>query len=107
METKSIKRRGIIKSLLAGSAFALISGRSGKSEAAPTRLKGRIKQCVCRGFWGKYPWDEFLPAVKQMGIVGIDLVGQNDWAKLKEYGMISSMSPGAGSIKNGINNPDL
>lgn len=106
-QNTNVPRRGIMKSLLAGSAFAFISRRSVKSEAAPAKLKGRIKQCVCRGFWGKYPWDEFLPTIKQMGLVGVDLVGQGDWGKLKEHGMISSMSPGAGSIKNGLNNPEM
>lgn len=40
----------------------------------------------------------------RMGIVGKDLVGPNDWPTLKKHGLVATMVPGAGSIKDGLNN---
>ena len=48
--------------------------------------------------------DEFCRTVKALGIIGVDLVGRGDWPTLKEHGLVATMVPGAGSIKDGLNN---
>jgi len=42
-----------------------------------------------------------------MGLVGRDLVGRNDWDVLKKYDLVATMVPGAGSIKQGLNDKSL
>ena len=70
-------------------------------ETAPKR---RIRQSVTRGTFGKMPIAEFCRTVKALGFVGVDLVGRGDWPALREHGLVATMVPGAGGIKDGINN---
>jgi hydroxypyruvate isomerase len=52
------------------------------------------------------PLDQLCTAVKEMGLVGIDLVGPKDWNTLKQYQLISTMCNGAEiSLTKGWNNP--
>ncbi len=67
--------------------------------------KGRIKQSVSRWCYGKIPMPDFCKAVKEMGLVGIDLLDPEDWAIVKEHGLICTMANGPGSIEKGWNDP--
>ncbi len=87
----------------AAAALAPAYAAAQQAAAAPT-LKGRIRQSVTRGTFGKMPIDEFCRTVKALGIVGVDLVGRGDWPALKEHGLAATMVPGAGGIKDGLNN---
>lgn len=83
--------------------MAAITPASGQS-AAPLKLKGRIKQSCVRGILGKMTIDEFCRTLNSLGIVGVDLVGQSDWPAIKDHGLSATMVPGAGTIKDGLNN---
>ncbi len=100
----SMKRRNLLKSLAVGSAFAAFTGYT--KNASAQQLKGRIKQSISRGARGDMPWDDFCRTMKDIGLVGIDLVGQNDWKHLKKHGLVATMCPGAGSIVHGLNELD-
>ena len=98
-----LRRRDLFR--LAGAAAAgaaLAPAASAQTE--PAARKGRIRQCCTRGTFGKMPIDEFCRTVKPLGIVGVDLIGRGDWPTLKEHGLVASMVPGAGGIKDGLNN---
>ena len=66
---------------------------------------GRIKQSICGGCLRKANLDAEQTAklLVEMGLVGRDLVGRNDWPMLKKHGLVATMVPGAGSIKKGLN----
>jgi hydroxypyruvate isomerase len=68
--------------------------------------KGRIKQSICRGCLRKAGMDvEQMAAVAaKMGLKGLDLVQPRDWPAVKKHGLVATMVPGAGGIKNGLNN---
>jgi hydroxypyruvate isomerase len=52
------------------------------------------------------PLEQLCVAVKEMGLVGIDLVGPKDWVVLKQHQLISTMCNGAEiSLTKGWNNP--
>lgn len=103
--TTSLTRRDIIRSLGAGAALAAIAPAA---MAEPAKLKGRIKQCVTRGTFRKMPIEEFCKTIKELGIVGVDLVGdQKEWAVIRDSGLVVSMAPGAGSIKKGLNDKSM
>lgn len=94
-------RRHAIKNILAGSA-AVAAGTAfsaftpaEKKENTNMTLKGNIKHSVCRWCFGSIALDDLAVAVKEMGLVGIDLVGPKDWATLKKYDLISTMCNGA------------
>jgi hydroxypyruvate isomerase len=95
-------RRNAIKHILAGSAVvaagpalsAFIPAEK-KEKDSMTSLKGNIKHSVCRWCYGGIELNELAAAAKEIGLVGIDLVGPKDWATLKKYDLISTMCNGA------------
>ena len=99
---KGISRRDSLRLFCAAAATAALTPAAVRADTL--KLKGRIRQCCCRGMFRKMPTDEFCRALKALGIVGVDLVGREDWPVLKEHGLVASMVSGAGSIKDGLNN---
>ena len=72
----------------------------------PSLRKGNIRHSVSRWCFGKYPLEEFLPMLKDIGIPAIDLVGPDDWDTLKKYGIDCSMCNGAEiNLVDGWNEP--
>ena len=97
-------RRDSFRLLGAAAATAALSPAAAHAQTEAPKLKGRIRQSVSRGMFGKMPADEFCRTVKALGIVGVDLVGRGDWPALKEHGLAATMVPGAGGGKDGLNN---
>ncbi|MFN5225569.1 MAG: hydroxypyruvate isomerase family protein [Bacteroidota bacterium] len=101
-------RRKIIRNMLAGSAAIAASPLLGLRAGADIGFvpKGNIHHSVCRWCFGDMPLDQLCAAVKEMGLVGIDLVGPKDWDTLKRYNLVSTMCNGAEiSLTKGWNNP--
>ena len=67
---------------------------------------GRIKQSICGGCLRNAGLDREQTAklLVEMGLVGRDLVGRDEWPTLQNYGLVATMVPGAGGIKMGLNN---
>lgn len=104
-----ITRRSLLKTAaFAGAATAtgsmtgLASARTVDQVEALT-VKGDIRQSVSKWCFGKIPMDEFCKICKKFGMVGIDLVGPNDWDTLLKHDMIVTMGSGVGSIPKGFN----
>lgn len=101
-------RRKVLKNILAGSAAvasAPLFQLSAKAQS-PIMLKGNINHSVCRWCFSDTPLEQLSAAVKEIGLVGIDLVGPKDWEILKKYGLISTMCNGAEiSLTKGWNDP--
>lgn len=69
-------------------------------------LKANIKQSVCRWCFNQFTIDQLCRSAKEIGLVGIDLVGPEDWPVLMKYDLISTMCNGAEiSLEQGWNNP--
>jgi hydroxypyruvate isomerase len=70
---------------------------------------GRIKQSICSGCLGRSKMDreQVAKLLIEMGLVGRDLMGQAEWPVLKQYGLVATMVPGAGSIKKGLNDKSM
>jgi hydroxypyruvate isomerase len=93
-----MKRRSF---LLAGAGCL---GLSVASFGQTAQRKGRLKQGVTRGCFGKgVSLDDVCRQAAQLGLKGIDLVGLNDWPTLKKHGLLATMCPGGGGIAEGIN----
>ncbi len=77
---------------------------SGQSEKIVK--KGRIKQSICKGCLRKLKLSREQEAAMaaKMGLLGLDLVGRGDWDAVRKHGLVATMVPGAGSIRNGLNN---
>src|SRR4051794_18182331 len=84
-----------------------MAGLAAAANAAETvQRKGRVKQCVTRGVFGRgMAFEDMSKEAARLGIKGFDLIGPADWPTLKKYGLVPSMYPGGpgGSIPMGLN----
>jgi hydroxypyruvate isomerase len=65
---------------------------------------GRLKQSVSRWTYAKFSLDELCQAAARIGLKGIDLVDDpKDWPVIRKYGLVPSMTGGAGKIPDGWN----
>lgn len=64
---------------------------------------GRIKQSVSRWTYAKVSLDDLCKEAVRIGLKGIDLVDAKDWPTIQKYGLVPSMTPGAGTIPDGYN----
>ena len=89
-------RRDFLLTLATPIALAQIPA-SAQSAPAVAR-KGRIKQGVTRGVFGRgATLEDSCREAARLGIKGFDLIGPADWPTLKKYGLVPSMYPaGAG-----------
>lgn len=104
MSHEKISRRTAL-ALAAGATGALASGAKlpAISMAGP---KGSLKQSVCRWCFGGIELDNLCVAAKEMGLVGIDLLGEGDFATVKKHGLICTMVMGLTTIADGWNRPE-
>jgi hydroxypyruvate isomerase len=74
--------------------------------AAPPKRKGRIKQGITRGVFGRDAnIEDCCRQAAALGIRGFDLIGPADWPVLKKYGLVPSMYPPGpgGTIPDALN----
>jgi len=75
-----------------------------KNQAASEALKGNIQHSACRWCYQSIPIATLAKNFKQLGMVGMDLVGPSEWKILKENNLISTMCNGAEiSLTEGFN----
>src|SRR6056300_1868297 len=114
-ETRSLTRRGLIKTGIAGIAGAgtLISGLSSscaKEKASSSKRLGNIRQSVVYWCYSKH-WsvEETCQHALDLGCESIELVGPKDWPTLKKYGLTCAIAPIDEEGKpfvTGFNNPE-
>ena len=99
-----ISRRTALTAM-AGAVGSLAAARLPESAMQPQQpqLKGRIKQSACRWCYGNMPLDELCKIAQSVGLVGIDLLGENEWETLRPYGLVCTMANGIGTIPEGWN----
>jgi hydroxypyruvate isomerase len=102
-----LTRRTLLKSLAVGTASAVsISGTLLAQTADSTEsltVKGDIRQSVSKWCFGNIPLDEFCKICKKLGMVGVDLIGENDWDTVNKNDMVVTMGTGPDSIGFGFN----
>jgi hydroxypyruvate isomerase len=101
-----MSRREAILATGAMGAGALLSRNAAGAESDRVVKKGRLKQSVSRWCYNSIPMPEFCRAVKDMGLVGIDLLGEDEWQVVADHGLVCTMgSGGGGTIPEGLNDP--
>ncbi len=93
-----MRRRDFIPAIAASVAAA--------QTTAPQAHKGRLKQGVTRGVFGRgMSFEDTCREAAKMGCVGYDLIGPADWPMLKKYGLIPTMYPPGpgGTIPEALN----
>ena len=103
MNRRNLTRRGALGALT-GTASLLLANAAAAEEQKPNEpLKGRIKQSVARWCFGGMTLESLCDQAKALGIVGIDLLRDNEWDIAKQHGLICPMAYGIGSIPDGWN----
>jgi hydroxypyruvate isomerase len=83
----SLLAAGVVATRLTGAAAAAVD--LDKVETVAT--KGRINQSVSQWCFPKWSLDELCQVSKKLGLKAIDLLGPNDFATVKKYGLVVSM----------------
>ena len=104
-----MNRRAAIKTAAIGASAAFVplaySNQGNAPKNAP--LKGNIRHSVCSWCYPDLSLDELCLLAKDIGLVGIDLIGPEGWPTLKKHGLISTMCNGAElSLTEGFNHTE-
>ncbi len=94
MKTK-LTRRSAIGGLAAGAAASRLLGDD--------KLKGRIKQSVCKWCYRNLSVEELAQASAGMGIVGMDLLQVAEWDMAFKHGIRPVMGYAGSTIPDGLN----
>ena len=87
----------------AGAAAAGAGAVRAAEQATPAKLKGRIKQSVCKWCYRRISMEKLAAEGKKLGLRSIELVRPGrDWDILKKHGLICAMTPSHG-IGKGLN----
>src|SRR5262245_25223674 len=70
---------------------------------AAVARKGRLKQSACRWCYRDIPIETLARQFADLGLKGMDLIEPVDWPVVKKYGLVPSMTTGAGTIPGGLN----
>ena len=101
-----MNRRAAIKTAAIGASAAFVPLAYSTEGNAPKNapLKGNIQHSVCSWCYPDLSLDELCLLAKDIGLVGIDLIGPEGWPTLKKHGLISTMCNGAElSLTEGFN----
>ena len=88
------RRQFIQSTTLAAAASPMLSNIAQAQNSAPSKLKGNIKQSVCRWCYSKINLEDLCVAAKNMGLTAIDLLQPADFDTVKNHGLACSMVQG-------------
>jgi len=94
-----MRRRELIAGIAATAALA-------QTTPEPVQRKGRLKQSVTRGVFGRgMSLEDSCREAARLGCKGYDLIGPADWPTLKKYGLVPAMYPPGpgGNIPDALN----
>jgi hydroxypyruvate isomerase len=101
--SSSISRRQAVSALSAAAATGWLATPADLPAATPPSHGGRLRQSVARWCFAKTPIADLCAAAKAMGLVGIDLLGPDEWEVPKQYGLTCTMGNSWGTIPIGFN----
>src|SRR5215510_1245690 len=102
----TLSRRSMLLKTASGLGAASLIALSDSSSASPLwqgvssgKLKGRLKQSACRWCYRDIPLEDLAKFGAEIGLKGIDLLNDpKEWPVVKKYGLIPTMTTGAGTI---------
>ncbi|MBB3205604.1 hydroxypyruvate isomerase [Rhodopirellula rubra] len=111
----SVSRRSLLSRSLATAAGAATLASAGSVVAQDAvaatpatesvdAKQGRLNQSVCKWCYKNFSLDDMCVAASKLGMVGIDLLGPDDFPTLKKHGLVCTMV-GSHSLANGLCDP--
>ncbi len=101
-----INRRGAIAALGAAALAGALDPFTAQAAVSAVPVRGRLHQSVARWCFARTPLTDLCASAKAMGIVGIDLLDEKDWAVPTAHGLRCAIANGFGSITRGFNRLD-
>ncbi len=74
-----------------------------KAATLPAASAGRIKQSVCRWCYDDIALTDLCIEAARLGLQSVELLGEDDWATVKSYGLTCAMANGPCTIALGFN----
>ncbi len=96
-----ITRRSALAGITATATGLL--GAEALADGEVVKRKGRLRQSVCRWCYGGMKMEDLCKHAAQMGILSVELLGENDWEIAKKYGLTCAVANGPGGISDGWN----
>jgi len=99
-------RRSVLKTVGAGVASTLaVSGLQADTPppGEPYKVKGNIKQSICRWCYGKIPLEKLAEEAARMGYKSIELLDAKEYLQVKPFGLTCAMLKGTGPIHDCLN----
>ena len=105
-----LTRRSLLKSFAVGVATVSVPGALLAQDASETAdsiealtVKGNVRQAVSKWCFEKISLDEFCKICKKLGMVGVDLISENEWDIVNRNDLIVTMGYGPDYIGKGFN----
>ena len=92
-----MNRRNLLKTIgtgIAGVGVIPISSAQDNIKPTYSKLKGNINHSVSAWCYKKIPFEDLVIQSKKIGLVGVDLVGSENWDILKKHKLTSTMCYG-------------
>lgn len=102
----TIVRRELLAGFAAVAALPQAGLSQTPSQTGTVQRKGRLKQSVTRGVFGRgMALEDSCREAARLGCKGFDLIGPADWPVLKKYGLVPAMYPPGpgGTIPEALN----
>jgi len=83
-----------------------VAVRAKGSARRPVSPSARLKQSVCRWCYQDIQLDVLCREAAKIGLVSVELLGEQEWAIPKRFGLTCAMANGPSTIPVGFNRPD-
>lgn len=103
---KPVSRRFALQALGAGTfaGSALVQAKIAAQDPGPgAKVKGNIKQSICRWCYGRIPMDKLADAALKIGYKSIELLSPEEYKQVEPYGLSCGMLKGTGPIHSCLN----
>ncbi|WP_337172240.1 TIM barrel protein [Gemmatimonas aurantiaca] len=104
VSSASCSRRDVLSTLGRGAVVAALGDPIGITAPAP--VAGRLNQSVARWCFSKTPIAQLCDTARSIGLMGIDLLGPDEWHVPAQHGLACTMGNSFGTIPIGFNRPD-
>lgn len=94
-------RRDFLAASLATSLAA--PALSHAAAPAPARIKGRLRQSVCRWCYSSMPLDDLCKNAAAIGLSSVELLSEHEWSTPAKHGLTCALANGPTSITRGFN----
>ncbi len=69
----------------------------------PLKLKGKLKQSVCRWCFNSIGLEELSKSAAGLGLKSVELLGEKEWSVPAKFGLTCAVANGPTTIRDGIN----